>query len=100
MPCDTIRTVEVQFGAANRNTLFETLKEMGLNPVIREHLVRFGANESESIDTKTGEAQFAPGRQVAEIKRAMSNYIVKQTAKRFGWQLKQAGTNKFQTIKR
>lgn len=78
--------------------MLAALTEMKLNPRQVGDLIHFGNREF--INTKTGQASLLVNRSQAEIRQAYSTQIVKQTAKKFGWTLKQTGPNQFQTLKR
>jgi hypothetical protein len=66
--------------------MFAALSELKLSPRLLAdgHTITFG--NSESLNCSTGEAQLGRYRDQAEIKRAYSGAVVKQTAKKFGWQ--------------
>lgn len=87
MPCDSIRTVGVSLDKCDPPTMLAALTELGLSPRLHPngHLIYFGNNET--LDCQTGKGQFAPTRELNEVKRAYSTTVLKQTAKRNGWQL-------------
>ena len=88
----------MDFGKADAPTMHATLMALNLSPVQSGDVISFGRGES--INVKTGQAQLQPGRTLASLKTAYSTQIIKQTAKKYGWQLKQVGPNKFVTVKR
>lgn len=98
MPCNTISKVQVDFGKlASPELLEQTLDALGLNPVRDGYKIHFG--QGEWINIKSGQAQLQRGRDVADLKRAHSKTIVTTQAKRFGWQVKEVGENKFEIVK-
>lgn len=94
MPCDSIAVTSVMLDKnTNPELLFEALKTMGLNPVRKGNLILFGYGETYNI--KTGEMRATQGRDIAEIKKAMSGENIKTNAKKFGWLLKPHKTKKY-----
>ncbi len=98
MPCDQSRTIGVSLEKCDATLMHDALAEMGLAPRRHGSLIYFGRGES--IDTATGKAQLSAGRDIASIKQGYSRQVVKATAKRYGWQVKETEQNKFQIIKR
>ena len=86
MPCDSIRTVGVSLDKCDPPTMLAALTELGLSPRLHSdgHTIFFG---NESLNCKTGVGQFNRNREVNELKRAYSTQVVRQTAKKNGWQL-------------
>lgn len=78
--------------------MFDTLTAMGLNPRKEGTMIYFGTNES--IDLTTGRTRLSANRDVSSLKQAYGNQVVTATAKRYGWQVKSVGANKYQIIKR
>jgi len=98
MPCDTVRTIAVDFGKCNQTTLLAALTEQRLGPWTEGGLIYFG--NGEWINTATGESRLASMRNVSELRAAYSTAVMKQTATRFGWKLKQTGPNQYVTQRR
>lgn len=104
MPCDTIQTVGVDLGKVDPGLLTLALTELGLNPQKNGNRITFYGG---SYDTTTKTATLSSSRMAgtnaeeltAKIKRAYSAEVVKATAKRYGWQIKETEPYKFQVIK-
>lgn len=97
MPCYTVTKNTVDAGKLNPGLLIAALEAMKLHPRQTGELIRFG--NGESYDTQTGKMQVVASRNVAEIKQAYSGQIVLQTAKKFGWTVKQTGY-RYEVVKR
>lgn len=99
MPCYTMQTMEVQFGAnTSASALMLALKGLHLGPRLNNDVIYFGSDEW--INVNTGAAQISAVRDVRTIKRAYSAELVKQQAKKYGWQLKETAPYEFQVTKR
>jgi hypothetical protein len=103
MPCDTIILNRVDLNLADRGILRAALGKM---PGVT-NVVAFG--ETISFDRHGLGYSIRAGKLVGpgevgaladEIKQAYSREIVAQTAKKYGWQVKQKSPNKFEVIKR
>lgn len=104
MPCDSLRLNSVDLSALGRidpNLLVLAFQALGLGG-------RLSADKSR-IDLNNGSYTFATGKldtyarwnhSLDEVKQAYSAEVVKATAKRFGWQLKEVSQFKYQVIKR
>ncbi len=99
MPCFTIQTSTVELGKGkDLGLMAEALASIGEASTRYGQRLCFGQNEF--YDADNGVLQITQSRNVAEIKRAYSHAIVKQQAKKMGWQLKQVGPNKYQAVRR
>ena len=85
-------------GKLDATTLIAALADLKLAPRQAGELIHFGNRES--YNTRTGQMQLSTSRSVSEIKQAYSREVVKSQARRFGWNVRQTGANKFQIVKR
>jgi hypothetical protein len=113
MPCNTVSVVSTDLGKMDASLLVQGLRNAGFEVSDLKDTGRIfldGASVREvsaygSMWIEGGElkATSADGEKlkglVSQIKRAYSAEVVKQTARRFGWQVKQVGVNKYQVIK-
>ena len=80
--------------------LMAALNTLGLNPRLQGDSIYF-VNGVYSINEKSLEFRgTSVEERTAELKRAYSGEVVKFTAKKYGWQLKQTEPLKFQVMKR
>lgn len=100
MPCDTIRTTEVQLERCNATLMLAALTSLCLNPLLQAdgYCIYFGNNER--INCQTGAAALSRWRDQSEIKRAYAAEVVKATAKKYGWQGAAKNTNQQFTYNR
>ena len=92
MPCDTIQKVTLELKKANKVTLQQSLESQGYNvSVTRTGLVFSHKNDyynRGSWDEKTGQLIARSEQDGNLIKQNYSATIVKNQAKKFGWQVK------------
>ena len=102
MPCDQIRQTSVDLSALGKidlGLLAAAFRDLGLGGEVQ--MGKVISLDRGSYDAVTGKLQvygIAPS--MDTIKRAYSAQVVKVTAKRFGWQIKQVGQFEYQAIKR
>lgn len=107
MPCDTVRTTLVEVEKMDGPLLQAALRSLGYQVSVQGQAILF------SMPSALGVNRYENGRMmisnvydqttfVNTIKQAYSTEVVKSTAKRFGWALKQDAkqTNKFSAIRR
>jgi hypothetical protein len=101
MPCYTITTVTLEFKNANMELLKKAIKaSLGIDAEIYNLGVKWNGGYYNKImgeitlNKKTAEDD------IKLIKRAYSAEIVKDQAKRFGWNLKQTSEFKYEISKR
>jgi hypothetical protein len=106
MPCDSISTAEIDAGKFSGPHLLAALTALGLNP--RHEAYKTYTFAGGTFRSDTGKFTFTGGyvndryaaEKTAQIKRAYSAEVLKSQAKRFGWQLKQTGPQKYVIQKR
>lgn len=107
MPCDTIQTstVKMEMRADNEKFLLNALSSLGYYATKIGETIAFRNNRG----TETG--VFAKGEltitsrnpesfDLNKLKRAYSTEVVKNTAKKYGWELKPTAENKFSVQKK
>lgn len=99
MPCDTIQTVSVKFGTnTDRKLLEAAFRELG-QPIYPSHSADFIMAGNGWVNVRTGESKL-PVDVAEKIKAAYSRQVVLSQAKRYGWQMKETGPNKWQVVRR
>jgi hypothetical protein len=100
MPCNTMQMTTVDIGKVDHKIFMLAMANLGLNPRLQGDSIYF-QNGIYSIADKRLELRGSDiEMRTAEMKRAYSGEVVKSTAKKFGWQVKELGANKFQVVKR
>lgn len=107
MPCDTISTMGIDLGKVDPELLFKALQALNLSPVKYEQMGRITwdngyydlQTKQATIRTSAMQGEGSVESVTASIKRAYSAEVVKATAKKYGWQLKQTAEFKYQVIK-
>lgn len=89
MPCDTIQTATVDLGKLDPVLLDLAMADLGLTG-------RYVYDRAIGKITMRGYGQPTE----AQIKQAYSAQVVKQTAKKFGWQIKETGRFQYAVTKR
>ena len=87
MPCWQSNIITVDIANADRDLLLETLKELGLEEQVkvRDNGIALSARLEKRIP---------------EIKRKYAGKVVKQAAKRLGWEIKETASDKFKLTRR
>ena len=91
MPCDSVTTMQVHLGLANRDMLEQTLKTLADGGKVRRYGKEFDfyyQGESYRI-TAEGKLICREGLEGTAdvIKRAYSKQVVSQAARKFGWEM-------------
>jgi hypothetical protein len=96
MPCYTVRTTTVEFTGQNVELLAEALIESGM--VVRHGEAKMWAQRV----VRDGTMTVAVGREdlVDKLKRTYAELAVKKAAKRYGWQVRSTGQNKYAMTRR
>jgi hypothetical protein len=103
MPCNTITTVSLELKNANTALLRKAVEAVigergGYLISHNEKFLRWSMGGS--YDRQTGKLTVQSEAQGNKIKQYYSGEVVKAQAKKFGWQVKTVGANKFEIIKR
>lgn len=93
MPCDTIQTANVALEKAEPDLLGAALAALGVG----NQFIRYDAISGQVVFRKVA-GWTAPT--TAQIKQAYSAQVVLQTAKKFGWQVKETGKFQYAVTKR
>lgn len=99
MPCYTITTVKLELKAANMELLRKAVEAVTKETRIQtegQKMFWYGG----SYDKQTGTLTVRKEEQGNLIKRAYTGEVIKDKAKRMGWQVKQTEEFKYQIIKR
>lgn len=106
MPCDTITTAKLDLTKANNEVLISILVALGFN-INTKDMERITASNSNTniIWTRTSGLSVRTRGSTAErwadkIQTTYTSQVIQTTAKRFGWQVKQLGNDKYQVIRR
>lgn len=97
MPCWEVRTVNVEFKAANAALLDKALKELGWQYRVDGKIVRVSGRSAYDstieLDLVAGRATIQPEQQARlnELKRAYAKQAVKLAAKLNGWRVVEKG---------
>lgn len=100
MPCDQIRTVEVNVGKMNVDLLAEGLRSTGQRVMLSGGIVYFDVGQ---YDVKMGTVTARVGSEdevAAFVKRSYSRAVVLSQARKYGWQMKEVEPNKWEVTKR
>lgn len=101
MPCWTVNSVEVAVEKMNPELLMAALESMRLNPFQTVGQISFDLGSYNiALGTFTLRTSSTAQRNVKEIKRAYSAEVVKSTAKKHNWQIKQTAPYEFEVLKR
>lgn len=104
MPCDTIRTTQIDMGKLDAPTLTTALNRMGLGATNHQGLVSFSGGTynvaTGQLDARSNRRGFNADSLKNNIRKAYSGEVIRSQAKRFGWQVKELGNNKFEVVKR
>jgi len=104
MPCHEVRTVSVEFKVGNIDLLKKVLEKIGFKRIEwTEENVRFENNKSifniNFFDNKIS-SRYVDAKELAnlsnQIKRAYSEQVIDEIAKRQKWMKKKMSENKFQ----
>lgn len=99
MPCDTIRQVTVELKVADKQILLLGLLASGFTTrALSEDRLTFSKGLATGvIDLKAGRITIQEGNEkvINEIKRSYSSEVIRQSAKRFGWNLNQTEENRY-----
>ena len=100
MPCDTIVSSTINLGnVGDKALLLRALEGLGYRGEIDGDTItfasRFGGNGTIHADGRVELSGRATQLDANTIKRAYSTEAVKLAAKKFGWQLRPNGENKF-----
>ena len=98
MPCDSIRSTDIDLGKSDGGLIHAALKEMGLNPqaYTKGGIIYFNGGEFDTRDNVLTLRGSNVQERTRELKQAYSGEVVKSQAKRFGWALKQSNENKYE----
>lgn len=99
MPCDTMQVSGVDLGKVDPPLLIQALQAMGQVPSQQGEWIRFNQGTYNTRTKECNVRRYGAEQFTAQVKRAYSAEVVKSTAKRFGWQLKQVGEYKYQVTK-
>ena len=100
MPCYTVQTTTVDIGKVDHMILLAALKTLGLNPRQQGDSIYF-TNGVYSISEKSLDLRGSDIEQrITALKQAYTGEVIKATAKKFNWQAKLIGENKYQVVKR
>ena len=96
MPCDTITTVSLNMETIDIDTMKAALEALGYTVQQQGDILygRFG-----SIDTRRGTLD-TRSLDVSTVKKAYTREVVKQKAKRLGWQFREVADWQYELIKR
>ena len=101
MPCDTIQTTDIVFGAnTNHDRMVDGLKMIELSPYQSGGYIHFNGgayNTDTNILTLQGSNV---DQRTAEVKQAYSAAVVKAQARKFGWKLEETGRFQYAVTKR
>jgi len=100
MPCDTITTVSLNMSNIDIDTMKAALEALGYKVQVSGNVLygTFG-----SIDTRRGTIEmnrYEKGLDVSTVKKAYTREVVKQKARRLGWQYKETADWQYELIKR
>src|SRR5206468_1312352 len=95
--CDTIRSTQVNLGKVSAEILAAALNALGLNAVRTGNHVTFSNGYYNGTLTLYGQDV---EKRTQAIKQGYSAEVVKSQAKKYGWQVKTTGQNKFEIQKR
>lgn len=103
MPCDSVRSISVDLKALGRidpNLLHAALVCLGVECTV---LVN-GNIQGRNVNWMPGQEMNLYGSasriSLDQVKQAYSAEVVKSTAKRFGWQIKEVGKFQYEVVKR
>ncbi len=103
MPCDTIRTTSVDLSSIGKidvELLARGLNALGLGATVQTDGTIAGRNVSYS-GGRLELSGYSAGRvTLDQVKQAYSAEVVKRTANRYGWTLKQTAAFKYEVVKR
>lgn len=99
MPCDAIYDFAVNFGTCNKDILFDSLKEAGMNPRRAGESIFFTFEGRQAVVedgslTVRGAEPAQTERCAAIVKQNFSAQVVKVGAKKFGWTVTTTAKNK------
>ena len=104
MPCDQLRTSEVDLGKiSDKALLLKALGALGYQARLVGAEIVFGSSYNGGTVHADGRVTLtgaAASLEVNQIKRAYSTEAVKIAAKKFGWSVSSLGQNKFVAKKR
>jgi hypothetical protein len=98
MPCNTMTRVKLELKKANMDLLKKAVEGI-YGRVYVESKDRISWSGG-SYDRNTGMLTVRSESEGNGIRRAYSTEIVTAQAKRFGWTMKQTGTNQYEVVKR
>lgn len=103
MPCDSIQTSSVRFNAESIPFLVQALRSLGSTKQVFKS-GRLATAYLNRIEISFGDGIITvprgSGGLIDHIKQAYSRQIVMAAAKRYGFQLKQTGKNRFLALRR
>jgi hypothetical protein len=97
MPCWTVSNSTVDLGKMQLDLLHAALAAMGLNPVTLPTGIRFAGG---FYDKATGKMTGTSLPAVNEVNQSYAAQVVKTTAQKYGWALKQTAQYKYEVIRR
>lgn len=100
MPCNTITTVKLELKNANLNLLRKAVESVIGNGIHTQTKDRMTWANGGSYNRETGVMTSYYAQDLKTINKAYSAEVVKDQAKRFGWQIKQTAQYQYQIIKR
>jgi len=101
MPCDTIQLSKVTFSLENTNEslLIKAMENMGFTHQGNMQFIKGQMNATFKDGQMTTQTYGSAKLDQAELKRQYSTEVVKFTARKFGWKLKEKSKGKFQVVK-
>jgi hypothetical protein len=97
MPCWTVSNSTVDLGKMQLDLLHAALAAMGLNPTTLPNGIRFAGG---FYDKATGKMTGTRLPDVNEVKQSYAASVVKSTAQKYGWALREVSKYKYEVIRR
>lgn len=99
MPCYQVRVQRVEFRAERLDLLKKSLESLGLKVVQFEQTLSWYEG-GRAVSFSDNQLRAPVGVDLDRYKRAYSEIIVKEAAKKRGWQVKKIADNHLQVVKR
>lgn len=100
MPCYEIRTVQVEFNAGNEQYLLKALKEANISHTFNDTTkIIYGNNWEINLEEQTASVRQGYEGELNKVRRAYSETVVNEVARKKKWLVKKVQGNKIQLKK-